>query len=135
MAKSKQRAAKARNTAKAKNDQTKGVQSARPEAPRKGQDDGINKQKITPFTAFNRFRDFPFELRRMIWEGALVAEAKKRVVMFDDKSGAIMPTTQLASPFFVVNSESRDEAKTFYSVQIDVHGRLVRTSSPDHFTD
>ncbi|KAI1325908.1 hypothetical protein F5Y16DRAFT_400935 [Xylariaceae sp. FL0255] len=72
---------------------------------------------------------FPFkrlvpELRDMIWDYALLAESETRIVLVQDYAihqGGIQVTKHLLSSFLLVNKESRERAKHFYSDAIDVY--------------
>ncbi|KAI1351831.1 hypothetical protein F5Y01DRAFT_104522 [Xylaria sp. FL0043] len=66
------------------------------------------------------FNDLPTELRLDIWDHALLAESKNRMILVDGLRRTIYPTKLLVSPFLQVNHESREQAKRFYSHRVRV---------------
>lgn len=80
-----------------------------------------------------RFSDLPVELRLHIWEAALYQETRKRLVIFCEWEGSVTPSKQLISPLLTVNHESRQVAKAFYTLTLDVHRKTL--SYPQHSPD
>ncbi|KAI0426514.1 hypothetical protein F5Y09DRAFT_318665 [Xylaria sp. FL1042] len=66
------------------------------------------------------FNKLPPELRQDIWDRALLAESKNRIVLVDVPGRTIYPTKLLISLFLEVNCESRERAKRFYSYRLKV---------------
>ncbi|KAI0116509.1 hypothetical protein GGR51DRAFT_320558 [Nemania sp. FL0031] len=75
------------------------------------------------------FNQLPPELRLEIWRFALQADARRRRVV--EQNFQVFPTLDLvASPFFSVNTESREEARAFYSVRLEVYRRVSESGEP-----
>ncbi|KAI1266178.1 hypothetical protein F5Y18DRAFT_23077 [Xylariaceae sp. FL1019] len=71
---------------------------------------------------FAQFAILPTELRWEIWCLALQANARRRLVA--EQNLRIFPTLDLvASPLFYANIESREAARVFYRVRVDVYRR------------
>ncbi|KAK5631382.1 hypothetical protein RRF57_007096 [Xylaria bambusicola] len=66
------------------------------------------------------FNKLPAELRQYVWDAALLNEATNRIVLVDLNFKTIYPTKLLVSPFLLVNLESRERAKRFYSRRANV---------------
>ncbi|KAI0466337.1 hypothetical protein F4859DRAFT_497790 [Xylaria cf. heliscus] len=68
------------------------------------------------------FNQLPTELRLEIWTFAVQADARPR--RFVEQNSQVFPTLDLvASPFFSVNTESREIVRTFYPVRLEVYRR------------
>ncbi|TGJ85396.1 hypothetical protein E0Z10_g3345 [Xylaria hypoxylon] len=71
------------------------------------------------------FDRLPPELRLEIWDFAVLANARRRRVV--EQNFQVYPTLDLvASPFFSVNTESRETARSFYPVRLEVYRRIPR---------
>ncbi|KAI3323750.1 hypothetical protein HD806DRAFT_73140 [Xylariaceae sp. AK1471] len=79
----------------------------------------------TPSMMSFPFNRLPPELRRPVWDIALLVEAKNRMVLVDATHRTVYPTKLLVSPFLLVNYESRERAKAFYSYR-EVVGSVRR---------
>ncbi|KAI1325907.1 hypothetical protein F5Y16DRAFT_400934 [Xylariaceae sp. FL0255] len=71
------------------------------------------------------FGELPTELRIMIWDLAVLAEAQERVIIIQGVNACSRPayatvTKNLLSPFLVINSESRERALRVYTYPINV---------------
>ncbi|KAI0970798.1 hypothetical protein F4678DRAFT_103945 [Xylaria arbuscula] len=77
------------------------------------------------------FGRLPTELRLEIWGFAVSATAQRRRVV--EQNFQVFPTLDLvASPLFSVNTESREVARSFYPVRLEVYRRnTYRTRSED----
>ncbi|KAI0147727.1 hypothetical protein GGR57DRAFT_475708 [Xylariaceae sp. FL1272] len=79
---------------------------------------------------FSQFAILPTELRWEIWSMALQSNARRRLVA--EQNLRIFPTLDLvASPLFSVNSESREAARVFYRVRVEVFRRTQHHDRPD----
>ncbi|RYC61661.1 hypothetical protein CHU98_g4534 [Xylaria longipes] len=68
------------------------------------------------------FNQLPTELRLEIWSFAVQADAQRR--RFVEQNLQVFPTLDLvASPFFSVNTESREIVQTFYPIRLEVYRR------------
>ncbi|KAI1470818.1 uncharacterized protein F4812DRAFT_279989 [Daldinia caldariorum] len=85
------------------------------------------------------FASLPVELRLEIWNLALHQEAHDRLLIISQTSNipitnetplCLLPLKHHASPLLSVNSESRGEAKAFYTVKLDVY-EVPRLSKED----
>ncbi|KAI0913592.1 hypothetical protein F4824DRAFT_459290 [Ustulina deusta] len=69
---------------------------------------------------FSPFERLPAELRLEIWGFAVSATARRRRVA--EQNFQVFPTLDLvAPPFFSVNTESREAARSFYPVRLEVY--------------
>lgn len=78
---------------------------------------------------FTCFSALPTEIRLQIWDEALHQETDRRLVLVRRHNRTIIPTKWIMSPFLIVNNESRERAKDFYSYVIDVY-TIARTIGP-----
>ncbi|KAI1108529.1 hypothetical protein F5Y14DRAFT_82461 [Nemania sp. NC0429] len=70
------------------------------------------------------FNRLPAELRLEIWSFAIRADARRRRVV--EQNLQVFPTLDLAaSPFLSVNIESREAARAFYPVRLEVYYRRL----------
>lgn len=70
-------------------------------------------------STFHPFPDLPKELRLKIWEQAMIeARPNRRMLIYN---GHIVPFKQFNSPLLFVNYESRECAKAFYNVKLDIY--------------
>lgn len=88
-----------------------------------------------PFTCFLLL---PPEIRQMIWDQALLQEAKKRFVVISRaqvhrQKVTVAPLKHLVSPFLVLTRESRARAQAFYDVKVEMQGFEV--DQPVSFRD
>ncbi|KAI8961657.1 hypothetical protein F5Y11DRAFT_219808 [Daldinia sp. FL1419] len=76
------------------------------------------------------FASLPAELRLEIWDLALHREARDRLLIISQTKNApikdesplcLLPLKHHASPLLAVNSESRYQAKAFYTAKLDVY--------------
>ncbi|KAI1747871.1 hypothetical protein F4782DRAFT_519689 [Xylaria castorea] len=68
------------------------------------------------------FNQLPTELRLQIWGFAVQADARQR--RFIEQNSQVFPTLDLvASPFFSVNTESREIVRSLYPVRLEVYRR------------
>ncbi|KAJ2977534.1 hypothetical protein NUW58_g7781 [Xylaria curta] len=75
------------------------------------------------------FNQLPPELRLEIWSLAMQVDARRRRVV--EQSFHVFPTLDLvASPLFAVNAESREAARAFYPVRLEVYRRPPPGSEP-----
>ncbi|KAK8129090.1 hypothetical protein PG984_010198 [Apiospora sp. TS-2023a] len=70
--------------------------------------------------SFHKFPSLPPEIRAYIWVDAIHQEAEGRLFFLHRRSLRILPTKNNISPFFRVNVEARQMAKSFYSVCLSV---------------
>ena len=70
---------------------------------------------------FPRFNDLPYELRDQIWEWALRAECRGRVVLVDVFTQRVLPTKGLVPQVGRACWESRTAAAKFHFVQLPVY--------------
>ncbi|KAI0198741.1 hypothetical protein F4808DRAFT_462501 [Astrocystis sublimbata] len=76
-----------------------------------------------------RFNQLPTELRLEIWTFAVQAGVRPR--RFVEQNSQVFPTLDLvAPPFFAVNSESREIARSAYPVRLEVYRRYEAGQSP-----
>ncbi|KAK8030113.1 hypothetical protein PG993_011404 [Apiospora rasikravindrae] len=64
------------------------------------------------------FTRLPLELQIEVWQHALLADSKERLVPLHGRH--VVPHRGLASPFLAVNAVSRAEARRFYTVAVPV---------------
>ncbi|KAI0848104.1 hypothetical protein F5Y00DRAFT_98405 [Daldinia vernicosa] len=85
------------------------------------------------------FASLPAELRLEIWDLALHQEARDRLLIIGQTKNApitnesplcLLPLKHHASPLLSVNSESRYQAKAFYTAKLDVY-EVPRLSKED----
>ncbi|KAK7909152.1 hypothetical protein PG985_015030 [Apiospora marii] len=79
---------------------------------------------------FTLFSGFAPEIRRMIWRHALEEESSSRMVLVHESSLRIMPSKSLISSIMRASQESRDCAREFYNVQVDVYALPPSTTRP-----
>ncbi|KAI1753747.1 hypothetical protein F4782DRAFT_495524 [Xylaria castorea] len=85
----------------------------------------------TPSSAvFHLFDRMPPEMCDMIWDTALLAEAKNRMVFADEQTRAIYPTRLLISPFMKVCHASRGRAQRIYNYRESVYRVKARDTLP-----
>ncbi|KUI60748.1 hypothetical protein VP1G_07963 [Cytospora mali] len=71
-------------------------------------------------TTFQRFPNFPTEVRLLIWEEALLEARGTRTVTILDKD-RVVPMKHLISSLLSVDKESRVCAQAFYNTKLDVY--------------
>ncbi|KAI1127602.1 hypothetical protein F5Y10DRAFT_242579 [Nemania abortiva] len=80
------------------------------------------------------FNQLPPELRLEIWRFAVRADARRRRVV--EQNFQVFPTLGLLpSPFFSVNTESRETALAFYSVHLEVYRQVPESGGPPSVED
>ncbi|KAI0865548.1 hypothetical protein F4860DRAFT_461874 [Xylaria cubensis] len=79
---------------------------------------------------FHEFNKLPPELRDMVWDNALIAEATNRMVFADLKTGAIYPTRHLVSKISQVCYASNKRAKHIYNYREPVYEVRMRDTLP-----
>ncbi|KAI1198567.1 hypothetical protein F5X97DRAFT_298875 [Nemania serpens] len=74
------------------------------------------------------FDQLPPELRLEVWSFAIQADARRRRVV--EQNFQVFPTLDLAAPpFLSVNVESREAARAFYPVRLEVYRRIPESES------
>lgn len=73
----------------------------------------------------------PVELRSKIWRYALMEEARNRLVFIEQSSLRLVFPFHLVSPFLTVNRESRQEAKAFYELKLEILEMPQKVEIPD----
>ncbi|KAM0806582.1 putative 2EXR domain-containing protein [Seiridium cardinale] len=74
--------------------------------------------------SFGKFSQLPPELRIHIWNMAIMEEARERIIIMDVfNPGRFCPTQDLASPFLLVDQESRGCATDYYNSKAKVTRR------------
>ncbi|OTB12925.1 hypothetical protein K445DRAFT_304658 [Daldinia sp. EC12] len=68
-----------------------------------------------------RFSSLPPELRLQVWKDFLHEETERRIVVINIYDFAAFPMKKHVSPLLIVNRESRQVAKAFYSYTLKVY--------------
>ncbi|KAK8075358.1 hypothetical protein PG997_010021 [Apiospora hydei] len=84
--------------------------------------------------AFAGFPKLPCELRLIIWNLALEGENSNRLVFIHRPTMRPVPMRSLVSPLLSVNTESREAARKYYTLRLEVV-RLPAMESQDSFVD
>ncbi|KAI0556057.1 hypothetical protein F4679DRAFT_16352 [Xylaria curta] len=83
---------------------------------------------------FHEFNKLPIELRDMVWDNALIAEATNRMVFAhvfaDPRTGTIYPTKHLVSKIMQVCYASNKRAKQIYNCREVVYEVVWRDTLP-----
>lgn len=75
-------------------------------------------------SGFPSFSKLPGEIQNKIWLEALRSEAKRKVVVFDQKSGGLAPSVQLISSIYKANKTAHTLAMEFFNFNSEVFGTI-----------
>ncbi|KAK6200858.1 hypothetical protein LQW54_009442 [Pestalotiopsis sp. IQ-011] len=93
------------------------------------QEQRLERFRISPIEGprFILFPQLPVEIQVIIWQFAMQAEAKRTVIVFDHRSGGLVPTAHLVSRILLVNKLANKVADEFYNLKLEVFKCSRRT--------